>query len=508
MRAFSLILFAVFAACGEDDTPAARDTAETTVADTTVADTADADEAPEVDAPPTDLCAEAPLASLRLTVDGTALRDAHGRDVRLRGLNTGGRAKIPPFVPFAFADESPGAPPFADAAATYFGRVKDWGLNVVRLPFTWEAIEPTRGTYDEVFLARLDGMVAAAGAHGLRVVLDLHQDVFARPYCGDGFPLWAMSDPDPAPADCANWFNQYFLPPVQREFDRFWGNEDGLMDAFEALWRMLATRYAEVDAVVGLEIINEPGWGSMDMDDFSRDVLTPFYSRLAAIVNEVAPGRLVLVDPTGVDGVLLETAMTLPAGEGIVFAPHYYNGQVAYLGQVPEAVDVMSALAKWKAVGEDWDVPVFVGEFGVAHHVEGAARFMRLHWEALEALGLHGTQWEYSVTGQSWNTESMSVVDADGAERDVAVELVRAYPSAIAGTLVDWRFDRATRTGELTLEAAGTTIVTAPLRLYPDGLEATVLEGEACVRWDAAREELRVGGQGRVRVGFGPAGAP
>ena len=492
MRALLLTTLAsALTACGDDDAPA-RD------ADTT--DSADTD-VPDV----TDLCAPAPLTNLALTADGTVLRDALGREVRLRGLNTGGRAKIPPFVPFAFAEAGAEAPPFSEAVAAYFDRVKGWGLDVVRLPFTWEAVEPTRGAYDQVFLGRLDQMIAAAGERDLRVVLDAHQDVFARPYCGDGFPLWAMSDPDPEPADCSAWFNQYFLPPVQREFDRFWQNDDGLMDAFEALWRMLATRYRDVDAVVAFEIINEPGWGTMDMDEFSRDVLTPFYSRMAAIVNEVAPDHLVLVDPTGVDGVLLETTMTLPTGRGIVFAPHYYNGQVALNGEVPESVDVLGALAKWKAVGDDWNVPVFLGEFGITHEASGAARFMRLHWEAIEALGIHGTQWEYSVTGQDWNTESMSVVDADGTERELAAELMRAYPSAIAGALSEWRFDRDAREGELTLDAAGTTVVTAPSRLYPEGLAATVLEGAACARWDAATGELRIGGSGRVRVSFGPA---
>jgi hypothetical protein len=38
----------------------------------------------------------------------------------------------------------------------------------------------------------------------IRVVLDFHQDVFSRRNCGDGFPDWALADPEvERPADCS-----------------------------------------------------------------------------------------------------------------------------------------------------------------------------------------------------------------------------------------------------------------------------------------------------------------
>ena len=79
-------------------------------------------------------------------------------------------------------------------------------------------------------------MAEALGARGIRVVVDFHQDVYARPFCGDGFPLWTIAGEVPErPEDCESWFNGYLTDDegVGASFDRFWANEDGLRDAFK-----------------------------------------------------------------------------------------------------------------------------------------------------------------------------------------------------------------------------------------------------------------------------------
>lgn len=48
-------------------------------------------------------------------------------------------------------------------------------LNVVRLPFMWERLQPARdGPLDAAYAARIDDVVAHAGAKGVRVILDVH----------------------------------------------------------------------------------------------------------------------------------------------------------------------------------------------------------------------------------------------------------------------------------------------------------------------------------------------
>src|SRR4051794_25532343 len=112
-----------------------------------------------------------------LHVDGHWIRDADGGVVILRGVNTAGNAKLPPFRPLA--------------DPRVFDPLAGWGRTVARLLFTGEAYEPAAGVYDESYLDYFAGVVDAAGAHGLRVIVDFHQDAYSRfsvNGCGEGFP--------------------------------------------------------------------------------------------------------------------------------------------------------------------------------------------------------------------------------------------------------------------------------------------------------------------------------
>ena len=421
------------------------------------------------------------LSTLKLTVDGTRLRDELGREVLLRGVNAGGRSKIAPFFPFRFQEsgraDQADAPPFAEAAAAYVERIRAFGHDVVRLPFTWEAVEPTRGTYDELFLGRYGTLVDTFGAKGLRVIVDFHQDVFAQPYCGDGFPLWAVPAPVPEkPADCTDWFTGYFKPDtVGVAYDRFWKNEDGLRDAFEAMWTHVATAMAGKKNVIGFEIINEPGWGTAEAKAWPKDVLTPFYTKLGAVIRKAAPGALLFFDSTGADAISAATAVGLPEGGGMIFAPHYYAGEVIALKRY-DGGDVAGPIGQWKKAADAFGVPVLLGEFGILPAAEGAAAYLRANFDALDAHLMHGTAWEYSTTADDWNGEGMSIGGLDGAETPTTPELARVYPMAVAGTIVSFTFDAATTTAVLVYDATagGTTEIAAPARLFPNGTTVTV----------------------------------
>ena len=440
------------------------------------------------------------LTTAKLTIDGRFFRDALGRQVVLRGVNTGGRSKTAPFFPFPFAESGhpgqEGAPAFDVAAETYVARVEAWGLNSVRLPILWEAVEPSRGNYDTAYLTRVRALIDAFGRRGIRVVVDMHQDLFARAYCGDGAPDWALATPVPPRPDnvaCEGWFMRYISDEkdeVFPAFDRFWQNGDGTRDAFRDMWREVARQLWPAGNVVGFEIFNEPHPGTDNEQRWGRDVLTPFYTEVAAAIRETAPAAPIFFDTSGTDATDQTFFIERPDGGGMVWAPHYYDPRV-FLGiPVTENFSAVRPVTFLDEQGDRWQVPVFLGEFGAKSANPNTALYLRKTYDALDRFGIHSTAWEYSTDSFDWNLEGFSLTNPDGSETPAADELVRAYPAAVAGEEVVFSFDKALRTASLAWRAAagGVTEIALPSRLYPNGASVTVAasERELCGRLDSA----------------------
>ena len=65
-----------------------------------------------------------------------------------------------------------------------------YGFNLVRLGIFWQAIEPRPGHFDDNYLAHLNRTISELAAHHIKVLVDFHQDAYAKPW-GFGFPKWA-----------------------------------------------------------------------------------------------------------------------------------------------------------------------------------------------------------------------------------------------------------------------------------------------------------------------------
>ena len=160
----------------------------------------------EVSAPP------APPVFKPFRAEGAWLRDAEGRAVFLRGVNYSHRSKTKPFTSWM--------------KASHFDRIKALGFNSVRLLLIWEAIEPKPGLYDLAYLKKMAEVVKWCEERGLWVVLDFHQDLWARPFGGDGAPAWATIDDLVEPNLIMDpWSLGYATEEVMANFDRFWTSE-------------------------------------------------------------------------------------------------------------------------------------------------------------------------------------------------------------------------------------------------------------------------------------------
>ncbi|MEZ4452785.1 MAG: cellulase family glycosylhydrolase [Nannocystaceae bacterium] len=439
-------------------------------------------------------------ADAHLTVDGSGrLRDALGRDVILRGVNTGGRSKWAPFMPFPIDPEIE-LEAFGVAADIFFVHLETWGLGAVRMPFSWEALEPAPGVYDERYLDRLEVLIDRAWAHGLRVVLDFHQDIYASPFCGDGFPLWTIGDPNPGPPrhDCVGWGYKYYSDDgVRGAFDRLWADEDGIQGAMRAMWAHVLDRLGAHPGLVGFEILNEPGWGTAsDVAAWKSAVLEPFYSSMIAELGPLAPDLLIFYDDPGVDALALSDVNILtPTGDRLVYAPHLYDvGLIAgeaYSGIAPDP-KFEGMLAHRSATG----IPILLGEFGVgAGGVDqGGREWLTSVVDRIDAERLSATLWECSQNEELWNEEDLSLLGPLGEEQALVDVYVRPWLRALAGADATFQWDASAASGSASWTASGeVSEVILPARLFPGGPGAVEVTGAgACYTWDVERSELRV----------------
>jgi len=281
--------------------------------------------------------------------------------------------------------------------------------------------------------------------------------------------------------------------PIHEAYGRFWTNEDGLMDAFEAMWIHMATAAWEHPNVIGFEIINEPHHGDQDEDMWAKTDLPAFYERLRDRIHVVAPEALVFFDSTGIDAATQEPTLEKPKGEGFVFAPHYYLMSI-YTGGELDLDLVPEGLGRWGAKSQEWNLPVLVGEFGIYRDVPEAAAYFSIIMDSLDEHLLSGTAWEVSTTVDDWNDEGMSLIGPDGQEAAGLAALIRPFPRALAGVVTSYSYDPTTRVAQLkaNMVAGGLTEIALPSRLFPDGVTVDLNGTEGCFEIDDEAEVLRV----------------
>ncbi len=231
----------------------------------------------------------------------------------------------------------------------------------------------------------------------------------------------------------------------------------------------------------------------------------PFFRQVAATIRRREPAWSVFAE---MDAFALATGYRFPDGlpERSVNASHWYDVATLYL-KAFDATGREDALAErferelrgLASAANDFlgGSPSLVGEFGIPfdlHHGEAYAAWARgerngvwdphitalsLMYDAMDALGLHSAQWNYTATnrndpriGDGWNQEDLSIFSldqqvepADPNSGGRAVEgFCRPYARRVQGRIGAVRFDRRTRS--FRLDFAADAEIDAPTDIY------------------------------------------
>lgn len=312
------------------------------------------------------------IGSNYLHTSGNRILDASGRVVGLSGVNW-----------FGFETESR-APHglWSRNWEEMLDQIRALGYNVIRLPFSNAMLapgtKPTGINYAEnpdlhnlTSLEVMDQIIAGARARNIRVILDNH-----RSTAGGG------------PESNGLWYTAAY--PESRWI------ED---------WKMLARRYRGNDAVVGMDLRNEPHGACWGCGDPARDW------RLAAeragnAILSVNPDLLIIVEgvsthngqTTWWGGNLMgarEFPVRLNVPDRLVYSPHEYPASVYPQSwfQDPNYPDNLPAVwdKYWGYLAAD--VPILVGEFGTRFETEKDRQWLEKFTSYIKTKRLHWTFW-------------------------------------------------------------------------------------------------------------------
>ncbi|QBJ96057.1 glycoside hydrolase family 5 protein [Rhodococcus sp. ABRD24] len=428
------------------------------------------------------------------------LKDEDGRSLILRGFNTASSSKSAP----------DGMPKFteADLEREYAAM----GTNFVRFLISWRSVEPAPGQYDQAYLDRVEERVGWYAERGYKVMLDMHQDVYsgaaipggdtgngAGPI-GNGAPAWATYTDGLSVEPQDRWELYYIQPGVMRAFDNFWnttGKHPELAEHYANAWRAVAERFADNDAVVAYDLMNEPWGGSMIGSPFEAGPLAALYQRTTNAIRQVDQDSWVCVAPQAIG-----VNQGLPSGltkiddprageQRIAYCPHLYPLPLdiggGHEGIARTLTDV--TIDAWRANTTHTakvlgDVPIILGEFGLDTTLPGAQDYLERVYGTARELGAGVSYW--SSDPGPWGPYL-----PDGTQTLLVDTLNKAYPRAVAGTPTEW----SSTADRLQLTLRPDPAVTAPTEIYlpksgfPGGVH---VEGADVVSWDRENRLLTV----------------
>jgi aryl-phospho-beta-D-glucosidase BglC (GH1 family) len=400
------------------------------------------------------------LEPLAIHADAEWIRDAQGRVVILRGANYSG-------LEFGNFIGNPHGPQESD-----FAQMASWGFNMIRLPIAWNYLEPEPTQLDDTYLReQVDPVVAFAAAHGILVVLEMHQFLWSPCFTnGNGAPAWACQGHD---------YPDNFAGVLRAGCEFLHGvagaDERPLQDHFVDVWRMIARRYAGDQRIAGIDFLNEPSTVACSQGEATAQ-LYQLYRRLRDAVRAEGATQTFFLEPTLLRniGTRITTEMF---GPDVVYAPHLYTqtGGSADIKYNGDANTITADYEVATAEARDFGGPLFSGEFGGNTNTDGGFRaatelFLRDSLAEQERRLIGGAVWAYFPSDNTF-----SVVDADGQEKGALVDvLARPYARRIAGVPTAMSFDPDSK--EFTFSwrvdaerAGGITEVFVPLRHYPTG---------------------------------------
>ena len=309
------------------------------------------------------------ISSYQFSIDPTHrfILDNYGRYSIFHGGNV--VVKLPPYLPTLDVFDYQYSLNTKEDLET----MKRLGFNSVRLGVIWEAVEKKPGEYDMDYLNKVEQIINTLGENGIYTMVDAHQDVFSRNFCGEGVPYFYVNEMGfdkkcdasaltrilgfvgvcktledfnfrydenglPLIEDCVkhNFADYHVIAGFSSAYRNFYQNRANIQDKFVEFWKTVVKRFKGNKYILGYDLWNEPAPGG-PMEDIKsmipgrpdiKDIL-PVYRKVDTELRKIDPNYILYFENTPVPdilpifgGLFLGSMSEKPAGDEM---PQVYN---------------------------------------------------------------------------------------------------------------------------------------------------------------------------------------
>jgi hypothetical protein len=361
---------------------------------------------------------ETPKKLPRLRTKGTRIVSEGGKEVQLRGVNLGTWLLLEAhFTGLTFKDEKSLWTDLgrrlkkeqldhvregyrsAWITAKDFERVRELGLNHVRVPFWYGLLEEDDkpGKYLASGWKWLDNVVDWSEQAGIYCILDLHG----------------------APGGQSN-------AEHTGECDRnaLW-KDLGLRKRTADLWAAVAKRYKGRTAVAAFDLLNEP------MGAPSDEALWSLNAELIGAVRRVDPDRLVIVED-GYRG-LGKVPAVYAQYRGVIYSQHHYPTLKVKASPDVHTQFFTEKFPQFEKEQGRLQAPLYVGEWSVIQEAAGGGKMTRRHIVEMDKRGWSWALWIYKQSNRGPVSECWGIyrnnkaLDLPDLEKDGADAIVQKF---------------------------------------------------------------------------------
>ena len=381
------------------------------------------------------------------------------------------------------------------------------------------ADEPFDQDTIDAYLANIDSLVAMLARHGIRSLIDMHQDDYSAafynvtsttPWKAEGAPLWAVctgassSGAALPPSSAAAWGTApYTDQRIPTAIGHFWANDvsGNLQGEYIRTFAAVAAHYQGNPAVLGYDLFNEPFSGIVQdvVSPLLNDELQCFYagknfaplscaltlppqqspdSGLIPALQAADPGHLEFFEPDSAANLGIPNTVavleSLPF-TNLVYGFHVYPqpaGNTVLEQLIISEEQLSRGLMQTKQPGGPaW----FMTEFGAANDVSDDANY----GELADSMFLSWMYWAAKQFHDPTGGAEEGLLDANGVPQPMATVLSRTYPLATAGTPTAQSFDPDS--AAFSFSYTPDTTVTTPTQIfipvaqhYPKGYQVSV----------------------------------